>query len=95
MEERNVPFIVYERAEAKSEWCIKKLVIALIIAIFLIFASNAMWLWAWMQYDYSDTTTQTEEIDIDGDQGGNANYVKNGGIINNGEDKGEDGNYTD
>lgn len=95
MENRDVPFIVYERSEAKSEWCIKRLIIALIISIVLMFATNAIWLWAWMQYDYVESTTQTEEVDIDGDYGGNANYIKNGGVINNGTDKSEDGDYTD
>lgn len=78
-----VPYIVYEGEMARNERHIKRLVIALIVAIALIFASNAAWLFAWCQYDYS-----SETVSIDGGDGGNANYIGNDGDIYNGTDKG-------
>ena len=55
-----VPYIVHESAQARNERAVKRLVIALIVAIALIFASNAAWLYAWMQYDYASEETVTE-----------------------------------
>ena len=49
----NVPYIVHESAEARHERTEKRMIVALIMAIVLLFVSNAVWLWAWMQYDYS------------------------------------------
>ena len=57
--------------------------IALIIAVALLFASNALWLYAWTQYDYcGDTTSQDVILDS---KDGIANYIGNDGDINNGE----------
>lgn len=62
MENNQVPYIVYESAQSRSERCIKRLVIALILSIFLIFISNALWLYAWCQYDYtSESTSYTQD----------------------------------
>lgn len=47
MAHRDVPYLVYEATQARHERTIKRVVIALIIAIILIFVSNAIWLWAW------------------------------------------------
>lgn len=55
----SVPYIVYESAQAKSERTVKRLVIALIVAVALIFASNMAWLYVWSSYDYSGTETTT------------------------------------
>lgn len=67
----NVPYIVHESAEARHERREKRLLVAVLIAVCLLFASNAMWLWAWMQYDYS-----TEEYSVDLESGdGIANYI--------------------
>ena len=57
MAHRDVPYLVYEATQARHERTIKRVVIALIIAIILIFVSNAIWLWAWTQYDYTSTDT--------------------------------------
>lgn len=56
----DVPYIVHESAMARNERSVKRLVIALIVAIALIFASNAAWLYAWCQYDYASEETITE-----------------------------------
>lgn len=72
MENTSVPYIVYESAQARSERHLKRLVIALVVAIVLIFASNAAWLWAWCQYDYcSEETVYTQDghgVNIIGDE---------------------------
>lgn len=56
--------------------------IALIITIALLFASNAAWLWAWVQYDYESSVTET--VTVDGEDGV-ASYANNGGSVINGE----------
>lgn len=67
MDEKSVSYIVYEGEQARNERNIKRLVTALIIAIVLIFASNAVWLYCWMQYDYLyENTTYTYEQDGQG-----------------------------
>lgn len=81
-----IPYVVHEGSLARMERIIKKLVIALIITIILLFASNCIWLYAWMQYDYSSTETQT--VTVDG-KDGIANYIGNDGKITNGENNGE------
>jgi len=81
MEENNntsVPYIVYEGEQARHERTVKRLVAIIIIAIALVFASNAIWLYAWMQYDYvSEEITYQQDgrgINIIG----NENEVKHG-----------------
>lgn len=78
----SVSFVVYESAMTRSERNIKRVVIALIIAIVLIFVSNAIWLWAWTSYDYSSEET----ITVDG-KDGIASYIGNDGSIYYGEDR--------
>lgn len=80
MEEKNnamIPYYAYETMLARMDHSMKRLVVALIICILAIFASNALWLYAWMQYDYTG-----EEITVDSNDG-IANYIGgSGGIIN-------------
>ncbi len=85
----SVPYIVYEGEQARLERHTKRLVIALIITILLLFASNALWLHAWMQYDYVGEETFMKEVLVDAKQGV-ANYVGNNGDIVNGEHKSND-----
>lgn len=77
----NVPYIVHETAMARNERNVKRMVVALVAAIALLFASNALWLWAWNSFEYYG-----EEVIIDSQDGGNANYIGNDGDIVNGED---------
>ena len=87
----HVPYIVYESAQARSERHIRRLVIALVIAIVLIFASNAVWVYAWCQYDYVGEDTEiVTTVDSEGD--GIANYTGNNGGVNIGEGYGEKDN---
>ena len=71
-----------ELAFAFIERTVKRQWIALIIALCMLFASNAAWLYAWMQYDY---TSEETIVDVNSDDGGNANYIGNDGDIVNGE----------
>lgn len=80
----NVPYIVYESAQTRLERVNKGLIIALIISVVLIFASNMAWLYFWNQYEY---TTDETTIDVDA-KDGVANYIGNDGDINNGSDFG-------
>lgn len=50
--EEKVPYIAHEAEVARLERTIKRLTVIIIIAVALIFASNAMWLYCWNQYDY-------------------------------------------
>lgn len=81
----SIPYFAHEGMMARCERIIKKLVVALVVTIVLIFVSNAIWLYAWMQYDYSSDMTTTEHVDIDG-KNGVANYIGNDGDITNGTD---------
>lgn len=71
----------YDLAVAVCERTTKRLWIALILAVVMLFASNAIWLIAWTSYDYSSE----EVVTVDG-KDGVANYIGNDGDIMNGED---------
>ena len=86
MEESNkelasVPYLVYESAQARAERTAKRLTIALIVAIILIFASNALWLYEWCQYDYVGDET-TEMYHQDGSGYNNINTGSQGDVTN-------------
>jgi hypothetical protein len=74
-----VPYVVYRDAVADNRWIIRKLIIALIISVLLLFASNGMWLYVWNQYDYMTEETLTT---VDSEGAGIANFTGgNGGVI--------------
>jgi hypothetical protein len=75
-----IPYVVYESEQSRNERKEKRYIIALVISVFLIFASNIAWLYAWCQYDYSST----ESVEIDSGEGV-ANYIGRNGSITNGE----------
>ena len=70
--EKTVPYLAYELMQVKHERTVRRLIYALILSIFLIFASNAAWLYAWCQYDYISEDLTSE-----------VNYVQDGRGINN------------
>lgn len=70
-----VPYIVHESAMARNERTIKRLVIALIVTVVMLFACNAAWLYVWQLYDYSSEHTTVDAED------GVANYIGNDGRI--------------
>lgn len=78
-----IPYVVYESAMTRADRHIKRLVIALVVAILMIFASNAIWLYSWMQYDYV-SAEHTTTVDAEGS--GIANYIGSTGDITNGKD---------
>ena len=85
MEEKSnttIPYIAFESVLARMDRNIKRLVIALIVCIVIVFASNAIWLYAWMQYDYSGSDVSVDSKD------GIANYIGGSGGIINGKDNG-------
>lgn len=86
MNQETVPYIVHEGIMARHERMMRRLVIALLISVALIFASNAIWLYAWSQYDYTSSSS-TNTVKIDG-KDGIANYIGNDGDITNGDDTG-------
>ena len=75
----NVPYIVYEAERTRSDRLFKKMWITIIVAVALIFASNAVWLWAWTSYDYVSYEYQQdgEGTNIIGDD----NEVNNGAEV--------------
>ena len=70
-----------ELAFAFLERMVKRLWIALIVCICLIFASNAAWLYCWMQYDYE---SYSYDVSADGDS--DANFIGQDGNIYNGSE---------
>ena len=76
-----VPYVVHEATVARQERQIKRMWIALIVAIALMFFTNMIWVGVFSSYDYS-----SEEIVVDAEDNGNANYIGQDGNIYNGED---------
>ena len=73
MEHKDVPYIVYEATQARNERTIKRLIIALIVAIALLFASNIAWLYYESQFD-------TYSYEQDGEGINNINTGEQGDI---------------
>ena len=73
----SIPQYFYEDTCARFERSHKRMFIALVVAVALLFASNMLWLWAWTQYEYvGETTTYTQDgegVNIIGDDNG-VNY---------------------
>ena len=62
-EPESVPYIVHESSMARMERQIKRLWIAVIVSVALLFSSGAIFTYAWLQYDYSSE----EIVTVDGD----------------------------
>ena len=73
----SVPYIVHESSMARMERQIKRLWIALIAAIVLLFASSTIFTYALLQYDYASYEAIT-------DDGGDENIIGNDCDIYNG-----------
>ena len=83
---QDISFYTFEAAVAREERHIRRLIIALVIAIIGIVVSNGTWLYCWMQYDYTGIDDSVETtVTLDGSTGGNANYIGQRGMIINGE----------
>lgn len=81
---QTIPYIAFESAQARNERVVKRLILALIITISMLFVSNMVWIHEWMSYDYIEE--DGEEITVDAGERGNANFIGNDGSIVNGED---------
>lgn len=89
--EVQVPYVVYEGELARNERTVKRLIIALVATIVMLFLSNAMWLYAWNLYDYEE---DLRSVTVDGGDYGNTNYIGGDGDISNGEDYGSNNQET-
>ena len=77
--DNKIPYIAFEAEMARHERTIKRLLIALVVAVALLFVSNVAWLLFFNQFDYAtDTVTQ-------GTEAGDNSYIGEDGVINNGE----------
>ena len=79
----SVPYLYYESSMARNERTVRRLIVALIVAVSMIFASNFAWLYYWNQYDYESE----ESVTVDA-KDGIANYIGGMGDIVNGSDSG-------
>ena len=75
MEDKNVPYIVYESEAARHERTVKRLLTALLITILLMVGTNMAWLWVWNQYDFV-----SESYSVEND--GNSNVLGAGASMN-------------
>lgn len=68
----NVSYLVYESAMVRAERTLKKVIIALIVAVALLFASNMIWLYVFSQYDFEsyEYSQDGEGVNIIGDHNG-------------------------
>ena len=80
-----IPYFAHESAMARAERQIKRMWIALIVCIMLIFASNALWFWLMTSVKF-----YVEEVVVDSQDGGNANYIGQDGDIYNGTNSGSE-----
>lgn len=87
--EKTVPHDItryaFKAVMAMTERQIKRLTIALVVAILGIVLSNLAWLYCWMQYNFSDSGI---EVSAEAEKGGNASYIGARGMIINGESYG-------
>ena len=69
---KDVPYIVYESAQVRAERTIKRLTVALIISIFLIFVLHVVWLFFISQYNFEsyEYAQDGEGVNIIGDSNG-------------------------
>jgi predicted metal-binding membrane protein len=82
-EQMTVPYIVHESAMARSERHIRRLVIALIVAVVMIAVTNIVWL-------YYESRFDTMEYSQDGAGINNINTGEQGNILNGTEVEGEE-----
>lgn len=75
-----LPVYVYEAQEARHERREKRLIIAVIIAVIIMFLSNVAWLVFVSQYEVA-----VSDVIVDTEGKGNANYIGQDGDIHNGK----------
>lgn len=82
--DEKIPYIAFEGEQARHERTVKRLVLALLVSIALLFATNMAWLWFFNSFDIV-----TETVTQDTDTGGLNAYVGGNGAITNGETDGK------
>lgn len=75
-----LPVYVYEAQEARHERREKRLIIAVIIAVIIMFLSNVAWFVFVSQYEVA-----VSDVIVDTEGEGNANYIGQDGDIHNGK----------
>lgn len=83
--DKDIPYIVYESEAARHERTVKRLVLALVLSVAMLFISNMMWLWFFNQFDI-----ESETVQLDSSNNGTASYIGQDGVINNGGSEGQD-----
>lgn len=78
----NVPFAAFESMVTIHERHVKRLLVALLITVLLLAASNGAWLYAWTRYDYASNGEETA-IDVSQD-GRGLNIYGDGNEVHNG-----------
>ena len=85
MDGKNIPYIAFESEMARHERTVKRLVLALVLSIAMLFISNVAWLWFFNQFDI-----ESETVQLDSSNNGTASYIGQDGVINNGGSEGQD-----
>ena len=83
--DKDIPYIAFEAEMARHERTVKRLVLALILSIAMLFISNVAWLWFFNQFDI-----ESETVQLDSSNNGTASYIGQDGVINNGGSEGQD-----
>lgn len=84
MDNRDVPFIVFEASMSRMERTIKRLWITIMLLIFLLVGSNLAWLYYNEQFETVESTAITQEVEQEADNGTN-NFI--GGDYNGETDR--------
>ena len=84
MDNKDVPYIVYEGSMVRQERTIKRLWILAIILIVALVGTNAGWVYYESQWQYVDTTT-SQEVTQDVNSGDGSATTIGIGDVNNGE----------
>lgn len=73
---KNIPYFAHEGILTRMERTIRRLWIALIVVVALMFATNLVWLYTFMQFDFKtyDYSQDGRGINIIGSDNGVTNY---------------------
>ena len=85
MDDNKIPYIAFEAEMARHERTIRRLLIALVASIMLIFISNIAWLLFFNQFDYA-----SDMVTLDSRDAGNASYIGADGVIDNGRSESQE-----
>lgn len=88
LENATVPYRLYEKAMYREAREKKRKDMIIVFLIFLLFLSHAMWLLYFNSFDTVTTTT----VQQDTEDGGNANYIGQSGVISDGTTDNTDDN---